>query len=1272
MDRNHYNMNKFGRPSESAFRTVKNAILKIADTFAGGKSFSLSEADTLIRTEHYTPDKLRIERLSRSTLPIDHCYINLAIVEQPSSAAGVSEGLSERRPAASSSPPSLLRRLNIEAPDKTSCVDLLEIFNPRKGRNGDIKRPRRVLIRGRAGVGKTTLCKKIVHEFLLGTWNNLFSRILWLPLRELKTWNSKKYNFKKLFHHVFFAEFENSHSLAKKMDLALGDPDSGRTLFVLDGLDEVSREWKSTDRRYRFLLRLLNWPDVIITSRPQGDLALSRAHSLDLELETLGFYPDQVKEYIGNAFTDQNIASDVQNFLQEQDLLRDLMRIPIMLDALCVTWTNGFGKRLASQTMTGVYEAIEESLWKNLMPRLDKGCAAVVIDTKVNDLTSPDIQRLFEDQVYLLETLAFTGMVNDIIDFDSHHVNALSAQFQFVGETLRQLPFLRISDPSANGYQSYHFIHLTFQEYFAARYFARHWKARRPLVSLALGTRKSEETDPVAFLLKHKYEPHYDVVWRFAAGLLDAEGGAESLQFFQTLEKPPRDILGPAHQRLVMHCLSEASMDMGLRGQLEGKLSQWLLFQCEIGTTDLNLAYETEFPEHALDIALTNASSDTQRRMLLGSLIQRQRILPKGASLIEAWLEDGVSNQLKHELCKMIGRIRSNMPDNILKHLIPLLVDRSRDIRDVAASAFCTQSNLAQEILKAIIVQLAEADEEVGDSSISVLCKQAYIPGATLQAVTVRLEDKDPRVRRFYFRILSKLSSSSPEIHNTVILGLSDEDWAVRMAILDALSGQSELPLDLHNAVLVQLADKHVSVKMAALYTIMRQSKLPTEIYKTVVVWLTDKNLDIRRATLNTLSRLSELPVEIRDAVVARLTDEDWRVRLAAVRTLQSSLQLDEVRKSVAARLADEKAIVRVAAIRSLSWQSELPIEIREAIIALLTDERAPVRAAAIDMLNKPSLQLNEILENIIARLEDESSDVRGAAIELLGGKSDLNNEVLKALIVRLADKDDDVIRTATKALNNQPSLPDEIMQAVAARLKDPETETRVSALNVICNQPNLRTQIINAVGVQLTSSSAEVREAACLALENRPNLLEEVVKSLVLLLYDDDNEYIREAALSALGDKPHLDEKILKKMVSLLDDEISLVMQTASGVLSKRSDLSDEILRIIARPLKSGEDIRLDHEAELAEIALQGHTEYYSSLLDCPYAEKLYSVLLPRSFHGQWSWYIEGGTSCVNMPNGRREIPIRSMQEFESTIRKAREDFAEMPIVASLWDDIE
>jgi hypothetical protein len=66
----------------------------------------------------------------------------------------------------------------------------------------------------------------------------------------------------------------------------------------------------------------------------------------DFELETVGFYPDQVKAYLQATFTDQKRVEDMQSYLQSHQLIQGLVWISIQLDALCYTWDSFDGKAM--------------------------------------------------------------------------------------------------------------------------------------------------------------------------------------------------------------------------------------------------------------------------------------------------------------------------------------------------------------------------------------------------------------------------------------------------------------------------------------------------------------------------------------------------------------------------------------------------------------------------------------------------------------------------------------------------------------------------------------------------------------------------------------------------------------------------------------------------------------------------------------------------------------------------------------------------------------
>ena len=130
-----------------------------------------------------------------------------------------------------------------------------------------------------------------------------------------------------------------------------------------------------------------------------------------------------------------------------------------------------------------------------------------------------EISDSIKAELHLLEFLTFTGMHNDIINFSPEHRDTICEQFNptetdlLLDEMLARLSFLRTSDPSSKDRdRNYHFLHLTFQEYFAARYFIRQWKGRQPLTCLTLSNSENEDKHPpTAFLGKYKYNTRYDI-----------------------------------------------------------------------------------------------------------------------------------------------------------------------------------------------------------------------------------------------------------------------------------------------------------------------------------------------------------------------------------------------------------------------------------------------------------------------------------------------------------------------------------------------------------------------------------------------------------------------------------------------------------------------------------------------------------------------------------------------------------------------------------------
>ncbi|KAK4202191.1 armadillo-type protein [Triangularia verruculosa] len=1040
LDRPHVMMNKFAHNNctneckkdcteSDDFGHVSRKIEVMLKTIREGSP--LEQADGWIRERHYTQEKLKIERLSGDTLSMDRCYINLAIIGKPRENP---EKGSEKDAAPHKSPFSLTARLKVETPERNIQVKLSSLFDPRKDSNGQTTNPRRILIHGRAGVGKTTLCKKMVNEFIRHSgefrkWNELFDRILWVPLRRLKGWSSPPYNLEGLFCYEYFDQHLKCSILAKELFRTV-DSNGQKTLFILDGLDEISQLLDDNNPNFSFLKHLLNQPSVIITSRPHVSLPRG-VRSPDLELETVGFYPAQVVEYLRTTF-DPKTVEDIQSYLEAHPLIQDLVRIPIQLDALCYTW-DSFSDKTVPQTMTAIYKAIEENLWKKDIVRLEKRK-----QSQVRVARPAEISNSAKDEVYLLEVLAFTGMYSDIIDFEPRHRDAISEQYNSAGtnllldETLGHLSFLRTSDPSSKDCdRNYHFIHLTFQEYFAARYFIRQWKAKQQPNYLQLSGGNRNYIEPATFLQEHKYHPRYDIFWRFVAGLLDADG--EALGFFQTIEEEPRDLLGPTHQRLVMHCLSEVerkeSNFTGLRARLENQLEQWLLFECDFIGSSM-LAREMECPEQVLVNTLKQASEDA-RSIFLDSLSRRTAVPSSVINVASPWLNDCASKGLCIAVLVLLRYQHNGLPETILQGIAARLKDQEPDVRRAAIQALKRRADLPEEMLQGIAARLEDPERDVRSAAIEALQRRADLPEEILQGIAAGLKDPERDVRWAAIEALQRRADLPEEILQSIAAGLKDPERDVRSAAIKALQGRADLTEEILQGIAAGLKDPEINVRLAAIEALQGRADLTEEILQGIAARLEDPKRDVRSAVIEALQGRADLPEEILQSIATGLKDPEWDVRWAAIQALQR--------------------------------RADLPEEILQSIAAGLKDpERDRMRRATIQALQRRANLPEEMLQGIAARLEDPEMPVRWAAIKALQGRADLTEEMLQGIAAGLKDQNERMRRATIQALQRRANLPEEMLQGIAARLEDQEGLVRSAAIEALLNQAELSLNVLS------------------------------------------------------------------------------------------------------------------------------------------------------------------------------------------------------------------
>ncbi|KAF9177129.1 hypothetical protein BGZ50_009167, partial [Haplosporangium sp. Z 11] len=942
---------------------------------------TVSLEDIRSALETYYARYLPILRVSGEELELETCFVNLAIVEAQAQREKEKHDLKEQA--------AVFHRIpsfeEVERANMQSSIPLEQLFNKRMLRDGKENIPKRILIQGRAGIGKTTLCKKLIHTYQTGRWRDRFDSVLWLPLRQLRGFKSR--TLQGLFREKFFAQgclHEGAKALARALEISA---QQGKVLFVLDGLDEIVLDTECDEgiALRSFLETLLTQQHIVITSRPSG-LDKSLLPSIDLELETVGFSEQNVSEFLTKVLEPEAVRA-VQDFIQQTPLIQGIVNIPVQLDVLCFSW-GSLPRDGQAKTMTGLYQMMVQKLWRKDALLLKKTAdGRVLTERQISKLDHEEIDELMATESQYLGYLAFKGLKNkhqiefdepallrafrDLKDHATDKNRLLPPQLL---EEMKQTPFLHTADAdlessNSGSQQAWHFLHLTFQEYFAATWIARHLQVKRPHSPAWMMT----EEQLIAFVQEHKYNPQYEIVWWMVAGLLQGEALEE---FFGLLQGAPRDLIGGRHQQILASCLNEAQarLDSTVVSTLEAELMKWLHFETQTCHNEIDgskLGSQSSFPETHLVENLGSASS--QKAILVRTL---------GARL--------------------------TLSESAIQSLIDALKDEDSCVRGSAIFALSKQSTLSESAIQLIIDALKDEDKDVRLSAVSALGRPSTFSELTIQSLIDALKDEDKNVRGSAVFALGRQSTLSESAIQPIIDALKDGDRDVRKSAVSVLCKQSTLSESAIQLIIDALKDENNYVRLSAVSALGRQSKKLSELASRLIIdALKVGDRDVRKSAVIALGRQSTLSESAIQSIIDALKDEDKDVRKSAVSVLCEQSTLSESAfQSLIDALKDEDKDVRLSAASALGRQSKTLSEsaIQLIIDALKIGDR-DVRKSAVIALGNQSTLSESAIQSLINALKDEDWDFRKSAASALGKQSTLSESAIQSLIDALNDK---------------------------------------------------------------------------------------------------------------------------------------------------------------------------------------------------------------------------------------------------------------------------
>ena len=329
-------------------------------------------------------------------------------------------------------------------------VNMTEIFKL----HPECDNPRVVLIEGNPGMGKTTYCQKLAHDWSVGEIppDASFPEVEILLLLKCRDMHMKTANIEEAIDDQLLPQ--DADKKEKEDFFHFIRSNQSKILLILDGLDELRQELLPCIQPL-IQGKIFSNTFLVLTARHEAGIRLRRY--CDTLLEIIGYTNDETDSYIKKYFSkheDQSLAEKMIQQLKIDIKLRELTANPLNTALLC----------LLCEETKGIFPSSRTKIYDDLV-----SCALRrYFIRKGVPLSDDDPLERCSDELNQLGETAFEALLKNQLYFSRDDQTSESTDFL-------QLPFLS-REPSLSKIRPkpcYAFTHKTFQEYFAAFYLAK-------------------------------------------------------------------------------------------------------------------------------------------------------------------------------------------------------------------------------------------------------------------------------------------------------------------------------------------------------------------------------------------------------------------------------------------------------------------------------------------------------------------------------------------------------------------------------------------------------------------------------------------------------------------------------------------------------------------------------------------------------------------------------------------------------------------------------
>ncbi|XP_041463424.1 uncharacterized protein LOC121414341 isoform X3 [Lytechinus variegatus] len=330
--------------------------------------------------------------------------------------------------------------------------------------------PQRLLVEGEGGVGKTTLCAKIVWDWIHGGSYQDFKLVLLVLLREVKD---------KTIGEIIKSYLPDDNKVtAMQLNMYVFSHQKD-ILLALDGFDEFAGD---LDSYYQIALIILNRlfksGKVLITSRRwRSDEIrnIQELRKLYAFIAVEGFSDENLSSYVTKFFHPDTIsAEDLNRFISNNDVIRENMApYPIYTAMMCIMWKEFDGARRIAMSKLQTFSQLINEMVQFLVDHYLSKLGLSARDEEWHVQRAEILLHLSH-----IGGLAFQGLKERRLVFTEQEFKSWPGCVTIgcqVGVLTKQAPILQRRSRMCHAHSadsSVQFPHKLFQEYLSGMYLA--------------------------------------------------------------------------------------------------------------------------------------------------------------------------------------------------------------------------------------------------------------------------------------------------------------------------------------------------------------------------------------------------------------------------------------------------------------------------------------------------------------------------------------------------------------------------------------------------------------------------------------------------------------------------------------------------------------------------------------------------------------------------------------------------------------------------------